>query len=787
MRLLQVFPVTAGIASASSLLTVGTGWATPGTIGTAVGGAGSGLAASVAQEPEGLAVSRDGSVLVADDLGVVRALRSTVSTESVVAGVGVTLDGDGSKDGGGLASDAVFAHPTAVAADGNLGVLVADTGENRVWLVARSTGVMFGMTIHRGHIYALAGTGAAGFSGDGGLAADADLDAPAGLAVDGHGNAVIADTVYGRLRIVASSSGEFYGQNMVAGDIYTIAGGVGGPGPAPGDGGPAIDSGLRDPMGLTVDRYGDILVADTGDNRVRLVAAVSKRLYGQVRTAGDIYTVAGGGPGEHSVLSGPRGVAVDRAGNLVIADTGANKIRVVAGSDGTYFGLAMLAGRNYTVAGTGQPGQAGLGGPALDADLIRPVGVAVDADENLLIADTVNDRVDVVPTATGPFYGQAMAPGGLYPVAGEGPADEESGGDGGPTVNATLSHPQGVAYDTAGDLIVADTNDCRIRFVPKRSGTYWNQTMTAGSIYTIAGLGEQNAGCGDTGDGGPAAAANLAFPASVGVDKNGNLVLAGSASLRVVAATTGTFYGQAMTADDIYTLAGNQAFYGVAFARGGAIATTTRSDVVLVASTTGPAYGQQMTAGDMYVVAGTNRPGFSGDGKRALSAKLDPNNVSVDHDGDLVIADTYNDRVRVVARATGTYYGLPMTHGDIYTVAGTGKRGFAGDTGPALDADLNQPYDTTVDRAGNIVIADTLNDRIRVVAESTGTHYGQPMTSGAIYTIAGTGSEKYPPDGTQAINAALPLPEQIVPTPAETLDVVEPYDNRVRTIDESCN
>ena len=130
----------------------------------------------------------------------------------------------------------------------------------------------------------------------------------------------------------------------------------------------------------------------------------------------------------------------------------------------------------------------------------------------------------------------------------------------------------------------------------------------------------------------------------------------------------------------------------------------------------------------------------------------------MDHAGNLVIADTGGDRIRVVARRTGTFYGQAMTAGDIYTVAGDGTAGFSGDGGPATSAELHSPEGVAVDAAGNLVIADTGNNRVRVVAASTGTFYGQAMTAGDIYTVAGDGTGGFSGDGGPATGAELDFP-----------------------------
>ena len=412
---------------------------------------------------------------------------------------------------------------------------------------------------------------------------------------------------------------------------------------------------------------------DTDNARVRVVAASTGTFYGKAMTKGDIYTVAGngtfgfsgdGGPATKAELFRPSGVAADAAGNLLIADTFNQRVRVVAASTGTFYGKAMTKGDIYTVAGNGTSGFSGDGGPATSAELNFPGGVAADAAGNLVVADTDNERVRVVAASTGTFYGQAMTAGDIYTVAGNG--TRGFSGDGGPATKAELNLPEGVAADAAGNLVIADTSNRRIRVVAASTGTFYGQAMTAGDIYTVAGNGTT----GFSGDGGPATSAELAFPNGVAVDAAGNLLIADTFNqrIRVAAASTGTFYGKAMTKGDIYTVAGN----------------------------------------------GTQ--GFSGDGGPATKAELwVPSGVAADAAGNLVVADTFNNRVRVAAASTGTFYGKAMTKGDIYTVAGNAAQGFSGDGGPATSAELNGPFGVAVDAAGNLLIADAFNNRVRVV------------------------------------------------------------------------
>ncbi len=793
-------------------LLAGTPWAAAGTtpqaISTIAGGPGRGRATNVFQAPQAVSASAGRFVFVADGY-VVRRISTAGTWEGVTAGQGVPgFSGDG-----GPAVSARLGGVGAVAVDQAGNVVVLDTDNGRVRVVAARAGRFYGQAMMARHIYTVAGDGSSSFSGDGGPATSAGLSFPEGVAVDAAGNLVIGDTDAHRVRVVAARSGRFYGQAMTAGDIYTVAGN--GTSGYAGDGGPARDAELGFIQAVAVDGAGNLVLSDSVNGVIRVVAARPGTFYGQAMTAGDIYTVAGngslgyagdGGPAAKAELDFPDGVALDPDGNLAIADSANNRVRVVAAQSGTFYGQAMTAGDIYTVAGDGSSGLSGNTGPATAAALNFPQGVTYDTAGNLVIADNGNHRVRVVAAQSGTFYGQAMTAGHIYIAAGNinpgssgnrglarnavlyvpesGPTESTVtvhawnylvaqsdqvwiicrtagcyfgrplsrghiyaiagngfagySGDGGPATAAQVWAPRGLAFDSAGNLVIADTSNNRVRVVAARTGTFYGQAMTAGDIYTVAGTGT----AGFSGDGGPATAARLFTPEGVAVDSAGNLVIgdAGNARVRVVAARTGRFYRQAMTAGNIYTVAGDGTSRssgdgGPATAAGltpGAIAldgagnlviadsypnvNTSNNRVRVVAARTGTFYGQAMTAGDIYTVAGTGTPGFSGDSGPATAAELDhPDGVSVDPAGNLVIGDTSNNRVRVVAARTGTFYGQAMTAGDIYTVAGTGPPGYAGDGGPAAAAELNNPQGVAVDRAGNLVIGDGGNGRVRLV------------------------------------------------------------------------
>ena len=390
-----------------------------------------------------------------------------------------TVAGNGSggcAGDGSLATSADLNFPLGVAVDSSDNLVIADADNNRVGIVAEDSGTFYGVAMTAGDMYTVAGQAAVctgGYSGDGGLASSAQLNFPSGVAVDGSGNLVIADAANNRVRVVAENSGTFYGVAMTAGDIYTVAGN--GTGDYSGDGGPATSAELFDPAGVAVDGSGNLVIADALNWRVRVVADSTGTFYGIAMTAGDIYTVAGngtggqsgdGGPATSAELNYPQGVAVDSSGNLVIADADNNRVRVVADSTGTFYGVAMTAGDIYTVAGIGTGGSSGDGGPATSAELNYPSGVAVDGSGNLVIADTDNNRVLVVAENSGTFYGVAMTAGDIYAVAGNGTGGYS--GDGGPATSAQLAGPAGVAVDGSGNLVIADAFNKRIRVVAGR-------------------------------------------------------------------------------------------------------------------------------------------------------------------------------------------------------------------------------------------------------------------------------------------------------------------------------
>jgi len=582
--------------------------------------------------------------------------------------------------------------------------------------------------------------------------AGAGLVLPGGLLVAGLGRAADAAT------------------GPVAGTISTVAGGTGGPGPATSVSLSACT--LKYSNGALYFSAGGV-IDKVSEATGKLSAVAGNGLPGVESSSGEQAAAFS--------FSRPCGVSADPAGNVLVAD--GYQIEAVAAKSGTFYGVAMKAGRVYPIAQnfTGFAGSAGLGGPAMTG----AVDVQVDSAGNLVIAvegqaashtDPEGDsQVVVIAERNGTFYGQRMTKGKPYLIAGS--IDGYTPGNGVRATRVDLGDSIGtLRLDSAGNVVLAASGSNgiggpdntgpavapQVRVIAAKSGSYYGRKMTAGYIYTIAGGGSK------TGNGVPAVAARLSEAAAVAIDHAGNVVVA-DGTVRVVAERTGTFYGQKMRAGDIYSLPGLRAANAVALdSAGNVLAGSDSANIIrMIAERSGSYYGKRVSAGHAYTIAGNGRLGYSGDGGPARSAELAPQAVATFGAGDLTaIADSSSHVVRLVPGLSGVFFGRQLRAGYIYTVAGTGIDANSGDGGAATGAALEMPVGVAFDPAGNLLIADSFQHRVRAVANKTGTFYGQRMTAGHLYTVAGDGDFGISADGGPARAAALGGPQAVAAGPA---------------------
>ncbi len=562
-----------------------------------------------------------------------------------------------------------------------------------------------------------AGTGEEGYAGDGELATQASFRGLYDVELDSEGNVYVADPKNGRVRRVDSS-----------GAISTIAGtGVRRPTGPSGDGGPAVNARLVGPGAIALDADGSIYIAESRAHRVRKIDAT-----------GRITTIAGtgeegyggdGGPATVAQLNGPNSLEVDGKGNLYVAEYGGRRIRKIDRS-----------GIITTIAGNGIQGFGGDGGPATQAQLDFVGDLAVDAAGNLYFTDLNTARVRKVDYS-----------GTITTVVGTGV--QGWAGDGGPATEAEITTPSGIALDAEGNLFLTEYWAGRMRKVDSE-----------GIITTIAGTGEQRS----SGDKGLAVDAALDRPSAIAVDPTGklyvteaygyrvrvleptdqqarfSLVLGSSGeqvSLTVAGSGTVKLYGQPLvngfevTTRKGKTYAISQSASGSIFAiyrpvrqsvplvDGGSVSLWNGEDDVWRIGLEQVRNGYRHVEDGMeyllewtgarwrlaqYTIRTVSGSVDVADGVAAISSMLfNPSGLAMGSKRNLYVADSSNHRVRKIDPS-----------GVITTVAGTGERGLAGDGGPATEAELNSPKGIALNAVGEIFVVDSGNDRVRRIDHS---------------------------------------------------------------------
>ncbi len=612
-----------------------------------------------------------------------------------------TIAGGGSVNGPATGPMADIAGPSSVAQDANGNTYITAPSQNQIFKVDTS-----------GNLTVFAGTGYPTEDPqklDGGPATSGTLNNPVGVATDSKGNVYIADTTDYLIRGVSynATKGAYLISNL-AGNAHQCANPTA-PAPACGDTGAPYNATLGAPTAVAADKAGNLYIADTNDNRIRVVNRTNSTItIANVQIApGTINTIAGtghkctsptsacgdGGQALLATMNGPNGIALDSQGNIYFSDTGDRRIRMIVATGSN-------AGLISTYAGTGNPCAPAQGcgnnGAATSANISAPWQISFDSSNNLYITEPpVNDIREVIASS------------GIIKIA-AGNNTKGYTGDGGAATAAGLNGPRGVWASPGGGFIIGDSGDQVARTVD-----------TSGIINTLAGGNGTTVANG--GDGGPATSAILAGNRATAVDSMGNVYIADTANNR------------------IRKLSGCSGTAGTGFC-----------------------------TSNITTFAGTGIANYSGDGGPATSATLSgPEGVGVDASGNVYIADSNNLVVREVNASTGV----------ITTIAGNGKAcaPSCGDNGQATKASFAFPTTVEVDASGNIYIADQRANQIRIV-----------YPGGIIGTFAGTGAPANSCMTTgnygQATSALLNGPFSVAPDPFGNVYIANTNENQITVV-----
>jgi hypothetical protein len=655
--------------------------------------------------------------------------------------------------------------------------IVADPAGN-YYFTAVSSYRVFKVDVN-GILTVVAGNGIAGETGDGvsGGAVNAELNGPAGLALDAMGNLYVADYNGCAVRKVDKTN-----------TITTVAGTPGSCGFG-GDNGPGTSAKLNLPRALTLDGAGNLYIADYENCRVRRLALATDTITTFAGSGTCSYSGDGGSPTSAGIAY-PLAVAADNAGDVIISDLNSYRIREVNASDsiistvagtgssgsgcpagaasstavGQTYGMTVdsggttvtfadfthdcirqfaIGGAMSTIAGKSTQGFCGDGGPATSACFYGPTDVAANSSATYYVADYNNDRI------------RAFTIGGdISTVAGNGSTTFPTLISGEPAQGVVLNEPVDVLEDPSGNVFIAEYGNCTVREFVKSTGLV---NIFAGSAAANAVTGT----CGFSGAGGPATSAELGSVEGLARDSAGNIYIADGSNCIVwqVSASTG----------DISVFAGIAKSCG--YSGDNVPATDAKLDVpaglavdslnnLYIADYTNNRI-RVVTAGVINTFAGNGTPGYAGDGDPATSAELQgPSAVSIDGGGNLYIADDANCVVREVVAATSL----------IETIAGNHVCGFDGD-GLATEHELNHPTRLHSDANGNVFVSDQTNQLLRWISPE-----------GVLTTFGGDRTQGLSGDGALATSAELNDPDGITLDASGNYLIADYNNSRVRQI-----
>jgi len=653
---------------------------------------------------DGIAVDKRGNVYIAmRDNNIVSRIDLKGNMTTYVGNGSSGFSGDGGK-----AIEGTLNVPAGLAFDKSGNLYIADRNNHRIRKVNT-----------RGIISTIAGTGTAGFSGDGAPAIKAQLNHPSGIAFDKKGNLFFSDRSNERIRVVDSK-----------GNISTYAGN--GKEGFKGDSGPALQASLDKPFGIAFDRKGNLYIADRGNNRVRRVN--SQGIITTVAGDGGFFFMGDNGPAYRASVAGPTGVVVDDQGVLYIADRNNNRIRAVDPQ-----------GMITTVAGTGKQDYNGDSEVARETNLYLPFGVALNPEGKLLVIDRSHYRIRSIN----------LKRGSVETIAGNG--NKMFAGDGGPATGATLSFPHGITVDNNDNVIVSDKGNYRIRKISPN-----------GIIHTIAGKGIR----GNIGDGLPAIKASLYGATTLKLNNKGEIFIispSGFVSLIRKIDGQGIMRKFLDTVTPRYLESIAKSKYKGKVQTGELATITTFSDFafdqkgnMFISDRLNHQIRKVDSKGNITTIAGTGESGYYGDGGPASEAAFrDPSALATDKEGNLYIADGANNLIRKID-----------TKGIISTIAGNGKHDNSGDGGPALEASIRNMDYLKVSPKGELHIVGMNSNIIRKVTRD-----------GKIVKVAGRGYQGYSGDGGPATKAMLKSPVAIAFDSKNNMYITDMGNNRIRKVD----
>lgn len=625
-----------------------------------------------------------------------RQVRAFSPTGATLFGVSLPVNQVGRLVGGGYANvDGTPAQQRSLTnltcqtmdAAGNL--FIAESETHRVLVVPRATGMLFGRNLTANATYVLAGTGTAANGGDDEVPWNSGLVAIRSLACDADGNLYILGQ--NQLQMIARVPGTYFGKSMNADRIYTL---IGGGWSLPNSEGLALGAytlgGTE--TAIAVDAQRNLYMASIHYGTVMIPSAATTLWNGVNKAANTCWRLST----EPAV-----GLCLDPTGNLVYA-TGSNYVKMIARVTQTCFNQFMTANQVYTLSGNGNNSPEGSDGDPGSTVGLTARDLHADRLGNILVRDATYNRLRMIASQAATIYGRTVAAGRVYNLVGSGTTPIRR--DGVSAAQAVFSSNRGneaLWMTPQGDFVVA--HDSLISILPAATVSAYGQTLTAGTIQHLVGLGALET------DGAAGSDTRIRNPLHMRTDLHGNIVFLDMTRVRILPRQSGIHYGRAMVAGNVYTLTGITSSYS-----------------------------------------------NTGDGGPATGATVWPRRLAFDQAGNLFIGS--QDRVRMLPYLDGTSYGAARVAGTIYTVVGGGGQPVADDQ-PRLDGSFADIV--SVEVYDDYFLVGCKGDaKLYLVTSGAKRLYGALRQANRTYHIAGDGSSTANANlGSLGLNAGIESPQ----------------------------